>query len=74
MDKHAAQSSAPSWVRLGTERGIVSSAPQVVKHPDRPQWGLGWLIEERDDKRTYEFEDVQSHSIAKAFWPKLEKV
>ncbi len=45
-----------------------------VKHPGCPQWGLGYLVEERDEKRFYEFEDGQTHSIAKPFWPKLEPV
>jgi hypothetical protein len=45
-----------------------------VKHPACPQWGLGYLIEERDDKRFYDFEDGMSHSIARAFWSKLEPV
>jgi hypothetical protein len=48
--------------------------PAIVKHPGCPQWGLGFLIEERDEKRFYDFEDGLSHSIAKAFWSKLEPV
>jgi hypothetical protein len=52
----------------------TESPPSVVKHPACPQWGLGYLIEERDDKRFYEFEDGLSHSIAKPFWSKLEPV
>lgn len=74
MDKHAASASAPSWVRLGTEKVAASTAPLVVKHQDRPQWGLGYLVEERDDRRTYEFEDGNAHAIAKPFWSRLEKV
>lgn len=50
------------------------SAPIVVKHVSCPEWGLGYLAEERDEKRFYDFEDGQSHSIAKAFWSKLEAV
>ncbi len=49
-------------------------APMIVKHPGCPEWGLGYLSEERDDKRFYDFEDGMSHSIAKAFWSKLEPV
>jgi len=49
-------------------------APMIVKHPGCPEWGLGYLAEERDDKRFYDFEDGMSHSIAKAFWSKLEPV
>src|SRR5215468_11906060 len=48
--------------------------PQIVKHPGCPQWGLGYLVEERDNKRFYDFEDGQLHSIAKDFWSKLEPV
>src|SRR5262245_4068942 len=48
--------------------------PLIVKHPGAPQWGLGYFVEERDDKRIYDFEDGQSHSIAKPFWAKLESV
>jgi len=46
----------------------------IVKHPGCPQWGFGLLVEERDDKRIYDFEDGLSHSIARAFWSKLESV
>lgn len=49
-------------------------APNIVKHPGCPEWGLGLLAEERDDKRFYDFEDGLVHSIAKAFWSKLEPV
>jgi hypothetical protein len=52
----------------------TSPLPVIVKHPGAPQWGLGYLIEERDDKRFYEFEDGQSHSIARPFWTKLQPV
>lgn len=48
--------------------------PVIVKHPGAPQWGLGFLIEERDDKRFYEFEDGRIHSIARPFWAKVEPV
>ena len=51
-----------------------ADAPMIVKHPGCPEWGLGFLSEERDDKRFYDFEDGMSHSIAKAFWSKLEPV
>ena len=52
----------------------ISTTPVIVKHPGCPQWGHGYFIEERDDKRFYEFEDGLSHSIARAFWSKLEPV
>lgn len=52
----------------------IATAPVVVKHVSCPEWGLGFLAEERDEKRFYDFEDGQSHSIAKAFWSKLEPV
>jgi hypothetical protein len=51
-----------------------ATAPMIVKHPNCPEWGLGFLLEERDDKRFYDFEDGLNHSIAKAFWSKLEPV
>lgn len=51
-----------------------AAAPVIVKHPGCPEWGLGYLAEERDDKRFYDFEDGMMHSIAKAFWSKLEPV
>ncbi len=57
-----------------TVNALVVSAPIVVKHVSCPEWGLGFLTEERDEKRFYDFEDGQSHSIAKAFWAKLEPV
>jgi hypothetical protein len=50
------------------------SAPIIVKHSGCPEWGLGYLSEERDEKRFYDFEDGMSHSIAKDFWSKLEPV
>ena len=59
---------------MATHTAASASAPVIVKHPGCPQWGLGLLIEERDDKRFYDFEDGLSHSIAKAFWSKLEPV
>jgi hypothetical protein len=49
-------------------------APLIVKHPGCPQWGLGLLAEERDDKRFYDFEDGLSHSIARPYWSKLQPV
>ncbi|UQA62106.1 hypothetical protein [Polyangium aurulentum] len=48
--------------------------PLIVKHSACPEWGLGYLVEERDDKRIYDFEDGRNHSIAKAYWSKLEPV
>jgi hypothetical protein len=57
-----------------TATPVSASAPVVVKHVSCPEWGLGYLAEERDEKRFYDFEDGQSHSIAKAFWSKLEAV
>ncbi len=57
-----------------TATPATASAPIVVKHVSCPEWGLGYLAEERDEKRFYDFEDGQSHSIAKAFWSKLEPV
>ncbi|MBK9262869.1 MAG: hypothetical protein IPM54_24080 [Polyangiaceae bacterium] len=53
---------------------MTANAPIVVKHVSCPEWGLGYLAEERDEKRFYDFEDGHSHSIAKAFWSKLEPV
>lgn len=57
-----------------TATPAIVSAPTVVKHVSCPEWGLGFLTEERDGKRFYDFEDGQSHSIAQAFWSKLEPV
>lgn len=51
-----------------------AAPPLIVKHSACPEWGLGYLVEERDDKRIYDFEDGRNHSIAKAFWSKLEPV
>lgn len=56
------------------ERTPAHQPPLIVKHSGCPQWGLGYLVEERDDKRFYDFEDGLSHSIARAFWAKLEPV
>lgn len=57
-----------------TATPATASAPVVVKHVSCPEWGLGYLSEERDEKRFYDFEDGHNHSIAKAFWSKLEPV
>lgn len=67
---------ASPWARTSPSKpaSADSAAPAVVRHPGCPQWGLGFLSEERDDKRLYDFEDGQVHSIAKAFWSKLEPV
>jgi hypothetical protein len=59
---------------MATSRSAEISAPVIVKHLGCPQWGLGYLVEERDEKRFYDFEDGLNHSIAKAFWSKLEAV
>jgi hypothetical protein len=56
------------------ERTPAHQPPLIVKHSGCPQWGLGYLVEERDDKRFYDFEDGLSHSIARAYWAKLETV
>jgi hypothetical protein len=56
------------------DRTPAHQPPLIVKHSGCPQWGLGYLVEERDDKRFYDFEDGLSHSIARAFWGKLEPV
>jgi hypothetical protein len=45
-----------------------------VKHPGCPDWGLGLLVEERDGKRFFDFEDGRVHSIAKDHWDKLQTV
>jgi hypothetical protein len=55
-------------------RGAAAALPIIVKHPACPQWGLGLLIEERDGKRFFDFEDGMNHSIAKDHWSKLETV
>ena len=49
---------------MATSRSTEPSAPIIVKHPGCPQWGLGYLVEERDEKRFYDFEDGHNHSIA----------
>lgn len=55
-------------------RGAPPVLPTIVKHLTCPQWGLGLLVEERDGKRFFDFEDGQNHSIAKDYWSKLETV
>jgi hypothetical protein len=55
-------------------RGAVAPPPTIVKHPGCPAWGLGFLVEERDGKRFFDFEDGLVHSIAKDHWDKLETV
>ena len=57
-----------------SRKAAAAEPPVIVKHSGCPQWGLGMLVEERDDKRIYDFEDGQSHSIAKPFWSKIESV
>ena len=58
----------------GSRRGAVAAPPTIVKHPGCPAWGLGFLVEERDGKRFFDFEDGRVHSIAKEYWDKLETV
>jgi hypothetical protein len=46
----------------------------IVRFPSRPEWGRGLLVEERDGKRYYDFEDGERHVLLEQGWSKLEEV
>ena len=62
------QSSDPS--------AAASSAqtPQYVRHSKRPTWGMGALLWERDEKRSYRFEDGEVRSFKEGFFHFLDAV
>ncbi len=49
-------------------------APQYVRHSKRPQWGMGALLWERDEKRSYRFEDGEVRSFKAGFFHFLDAV
>ena len=49
-------------------------APQYVRHSKRPQWGMGALLWERDEKRSYRFEDGEVRSFKAGFFHFLDPV
>jgi hypothetical protein len=50
----------------------VTERPTIYRHPARPEWGHGILVEERDAKLILHWEDGQEHVVAAAFRDKLE--
>ncbi len=53
---------------------LMTEPTLIVRFPNRPEWGLGLLIEERDGKRYYDFEDGERHVLLELGWTKLESV
>ncbi len=51
-----------------------ASAPQYVRHSKRPTWGMGALLWERDEKRSYRFEDGEVRSFKQGFFHFLDAV
>jgi len=49
-------------------------AAQYVRHSKRPKWGLGALLSEHDEKRTYRFEDGEIRSFKAGFFHFLDPV
>ena len=62
------ESSDPSAAASSAE------APQYVRHRKRPTWGLGALLWERDEKRSYRFEDGEVRSFKEGFFHFLDAV
>lgn len=62
------QSSDPSAAASSAE------PPQYVRHSKRPKWGLGALLWERDEKRSYRFEDGEVRSFKEGFFHFLDAV
>jgi hypothetical protein len=50
----------------------VNERPTIYRHPARPEWGHGILVEERDAKLILHWEDGHEHVVASAFRAKLE--
>lgn len=50
----------------------MNPRPAIYRHPARPEWGHGILVEERDAKLILHWEDGQEHVVASAFRTKLE--
>ncbi len=53
----------------------MSDAPErkFFRHLDKPEWGIGVLVDERDGKRTIDFQHGRRHVIAQSFWSKLSE-
>lgn len=50
----------------------MNERPTIYRHPARPEWGHGILVEERDAKLILHWEDGQEHVVASAFRDKLQ--
>jgi hypothetical protein len=44
---------------------------RFFRHLDKPEWGVGVLVDERDGKRTIDFQHGKRHVIAQSFWGQL---
>jgi hypothetical protein len=44
---------------------------RFFSHVDKPEWGVGILVDERDGKRTIDWQHGKRHVIAEPFWSKL---
>lgn len=44
---------------------------RFFSHVDKPEWGVGVLVDERDGKRTIDWQHGKRHVIAEPFWSKL---
>src|SRR3990172_2828311 len=53
---------------------MTEAVSPIVRFPSRPEWGRGLLVEERDGKRYYDFEDGERHVLLEQGWSKLEEV
>jgi len=53
----------------------MPDAPErkFFRHLDKTEWGVGVLVDERDGKRTIDFQHGKRHVIAQSFWGKLSE-
>lgn len=50
---------------------MADGSRRFFTHSDKPEWGVGVLVDERDGKRTIDWQHGKRHVIAEAFWGKL---
>ncbi len=55
-----------------TLNASASADTQLYRHVKRPEWGVGILVGEYDDARSYQFEDGQLRKIRKGYYKLIE--
>jgi hypothetical protein len=52
----------------------VSDPIEIYRHPAKPEWGRGILVEERESKLILHWEDGAEHAVGSAYRDRLEAV